>query len=46
MEVHLVSLAKAGEPEREVADRLYEELRERSAARSSMTTATRAPARS
>jgi prolyl-tRNA synthetase len=27
-EVHLVSLAKAGEPEREAADRLYEELRE------------------
>jgi prolyl-tRNA synthetase len=26
--VHLVSLAKQGEPEREVADRLYEELRE------------------
>jgi prolyl-tRNA synthetase len=26
-EVHLVSLAKAGEPEREAADRLYEELR-------------------
>ena len=26
-EVHLVSLAKAGEPEREDADRLYEELR-------------------
>jgi prolyl-tRNA synthetase len=26
--VHLVSLAKAGEPEREAADRLYEELRE------------------
>ena len=26
-EVHLVSLAKAGEPEREPADRLYEELR-------------------
>jgi prolyl-tRNA synthetase len=27
--VHLVSLAKAGEPEREAADKLYEELRER-----------------
>jgi prolyl-tRNA synthetase len=27
-QVHLVSLAKAGEPEREAADRLYEELRE------------------
>ncbi len=27
--VHLVSLAKAGEPERQSADRLYEELRER-----------------
>jgi prolyl-tRNA synthetase len=27
-EVHLVSLAKAGEPEREAADRLYEQLRE------------------
>jgi prolyl-tRNA synthetase len=27
-DVHLVSLAKAGEPEREPADRLYEELRE------------------
>jgi prolyl-tRNA synthetase len=27
-QVHLVSLAKAGEPEREVADRLYEELGE------------------
>jgi prolyl-tRNA synthetase len=27
-DVHLVSLAKAGEPEREAADRLYEELRE------------------
>jgi prolyl-tRNA synthetase len=26
-QVHLVSLAKAGEPEREAADRLYEELR-------------------
>ncbi|HET7574079.1 MAG TPA: proline--tRNA ligase [Solirubrobacterales bacterium] len=26
--VHLVSLAKSGEPEREAADRLYEELRE------------------
>ena len=26
-DVHLVSLAKAGEPEREAADRLYEELR-------------------
>ncbi|HEY6730378.1 MAG TPA: proline--tRNA ligase [Solirubrobacterales bacterium] len=26
--VHLVSLAKAGEPEREAADKLYEELRE------------------
>src|SRR4029079_17574831 len=26
-EVHLVSLAKAGEPEREAADKLYEELR-------------------
>jgi prolyl-tRNA synthetase len=26
-EVHLVSLAKAGEPEREAADRLYEQLR-------------------
>ena len=26
-EIHLVSLAKAGEPEREAADRLYEELR-------------------
>jgi prolyl-tRNA synthetase len=25
-QVHLVSLAKAGEPEREVADRIYEEL--------------------
>ncbi|HWW68148.1 MAG TPA: aminoacyl--tRNA ligase-related protein [Solirubrobacterales bacterium] len=28
-QVHLVSLAKAGEPEREAADRLYEELREK-----------------
>ena len=28
-QVHLVSLAKAGEPEREAADRLYEELRGR-----------------
>ena len=28
-QVHLVSLAKAGEPEREAADTLYEELRER-----------------
>lgn len=27
-QIHLVSLAKAGEPEREAADRLYEELRE------------------
>jgi prolyl-tRNA synthetase len=27
-DAHLVSLAKAGEPEREAADRLYEELRE------------------
>jgi prolyl-tRNA synthetase len=27
-QVHLVSLAKAGEPEREAADKLYEELRE------------------
>ncbi len=27
-QVHLVSLARAGEPEREAADRLYEELRE------------------
>jgi len=27
-QAHLVSLAKAGEPEREAADRLYEELRE------------------
>jgi prolyl-tRNA synthetase len=27
-QVHLVSLAKAGEPEREAADRLYEQLRE------------------
>jgi prolyl-tRNA synthetase len=27
-EVHLVSLAKAGEPEREAADRLYEQLQE------------------
>jgi prolyl-tRNA synthetase len=27
-QVHLVSLAKAGEPEREAADRLYEELRD------------------
>jgi len=27
-DVHLVSLAKAGEPEREAADKLYEELRE------------------
>ena len=27
-EIHLVSLAKAGEPEREPADRLYEELRD------------------
>ncbi len=27
-DVHLVSLAKAGEPEREAADRLYDELRE------------------
>ncbi len=27
-QVHLVSLAKAGEPEREAGDRLYEELRE------------------
>jgi prolyl-tRNA synthetase len=27
-EIHLVSLGKAGEPEREAADRLYEELRE------------------
>jgi prolyl-tRNA synthetase len=27
-DVHLVSLAKAGEPEREAADRLYEQLRE------------------
>jgi prolyl-tRNA synthetase len=27
-QVHLVSLAKSGEPEREAADRLYEELRE------------------
>ena len=26
-QIHLVSLAKAGEPEREVADRLYDELR-------------------
>jgi prolyl-tRNA synthetase len=26
-QIHLVSLAKAGEPEREAADRLYEELR-------------------
>jgi prolyl-tRNA synthetase len=30
-QVHLVSLAKAGEPEREAADGLYEELRERGA---------------
>jgi len=30
-QVHLVSLAKPGEPEREAADRLYEELRERGA---------------
>ena len=30
-QVHLVSLAKAGEEEREAADRLYEELRERGA---------------
>jgi prolyl-tRNA synthetase len=30
-QVHLVSLAKAGEPEREAADGLYEELRERDA---------------
>jgi prolyl-tRNA synthetase len=30
-QVHLVSLAKAGEPEREVAERLYEQLRERGA---------------
>ena len=28
-QVHLVSLAKAGEPEREAADRLYEDLQER-----------------
>jgi prolyl-tRNA synthetase len=28
-QAHLVSLAKAGEPEREAADRLYEELREK-----------------
>ncbi len=27
-QIHLVSLAKAGEPEREAADKLYEELRE------------------
>jgi prolyl-tRNA synthetase len=30
-QVHLVSLAKAGEPEREAADNLYEQLREASA---------------
>jgi prolyl-tRNA synthetase len=30
-QVHLVSLAKAGEPEREAADSLYEQLRERGA---------------
>jgi prolyl-tRNA synthetase len=30
-QVHLVSLAKAGEPEREAAERLYEQLRERGA---------------
>jgi prolyl-tRNA synthetase len=30
-QIHLVSLAKAGEEEREAADRLYEELRERGA---------------
>jgi prolyl-tRNA synthetase len=30
-QVHLVSLAKAGEPERDAADGLYEELRERGA---------------
>jgi prolyl-tRNA synthetase len=29
--VHLVSLAKAGEEERDAADRIYEELRERGA---------------
>ena len=39
-QVHLVSLAKAGEPEREAADQLYEELREAPAPRSSTTTAT------
>ena len=32
-QVHLVSLAKAGEEEREAADRLYEELRERCSGR-------------
>ena len=39
-QVHLVSLAKAGEPEREAADRLYEELRERRRRGRSTTTAT------
>ena len=38
-QIQLVSLAKAGEPEREAADRLYEEL-PRPAPRSSTTTAT------
>ena len=44
-QVHLVSLAKAGEDEREAADRLYEELRD-AGPRSSTTTATPARARS
>ena len=45
-DVHLVALGKAGERGAEAADRLYEELRERRASRSSTTTATPARARS
>ena len=45
-QIHLVSLAKDGEPEREAADRIYEELRAAPATRCSTTTATPDRARS
>ena len=45
-DVHLVALGKAGTPEREAADRVYEIARAAASSRCSTTTATSARARS